>query len=330
MFMTITDKSKHIDRCNVEQLPINYAERIEKRLFGKKVLVHKNPWLWHLHLKCTDICNAKCGFCVEKCCRKDNQNSKKFLDNTEKMLTEMENNGMLFSVSVTGGEPTLFSELKELIDVLKGHKIQFLTMNTNGAELDKYIKEIDGLFDFVDISRHSTSDVRNNEIFGTGVKTIEELSEIRKKMRNCKMRIQCVTVDIDDISKLNEFAKTYHFADDLSFRRLMKLNKEFGHDYDVNESSYDLFIRYALDHWTFKEQTIQDYYVYEIFNNGHTDITFSYSDMAMLRKVEKIESDEVFREFIVHPDGTVSGSWKKDKKILLVGGVKHKEVIIIK
>ena len=38
--------------------------------------------------------------------------------------------------------------------------------------------------------------------------------------------------------------------------------------------------------------------------------------MSMLRDEEKKESEDVFREFIVHPDGLVSGSWKKDNKIL--------------
>lgn len=36
-------------------------------------------------------------------------------------------------------------------------------MNTNAKYLDKYIDKIDGLFGFVDISRHAISDQRNNE-----------------------------------------------------------------------------------------------------------------------------------------------------------------------
>ena len=45
-------------------------------------------------------------------------------------------------------------------------------------------------------------------------------------------------------------------------------------------------------------------------------MTFSYSNMDMLRKEEQKESEDVYREFIIHPDGLVSGSWKKDNKIL--------------
>ena len=77
-------------------------------------------------------------------------------------------------------------------------------------------------------------------------------------------------------------------------------------DYDTNDDLYFKILDYAYNNFEFKEQTIQDYYVYEIWNNGTTDITFSYSDMSMLLKNEETEDDGICREFIIHPNGTTT------------------------
>ena len=318
MKMTITNKDNYISHCEVNRLPITDNTEIEEyTLFGEKILVYNDKWMHHLHIKITDICNAKCAFCVEQNCRKD-ERPERMLLNIDRMLNEMKVQGLLYSVSITGGEPTVFPYFITLCEFLKKYDIPFLTMNTNGHFLDRYLPIIDETFDFVNISRHSCSDEVNNEIFKTKVKSITELRAIKEKMRHCKMRIQCVIGNelntIDDILK---FMKIYSFADDFSFRRLMELNEEFGVDYNINHSNYFSILDYAFSNWTFKEQTVQDYYVYEIYNNGQTDITFSYSDMNLTRNLERKEKDNFFREFICHPDGTISGSWKKDCKIIL-------------
>lgn len=166
MFVQIKDIKDYIHKCNVEKLPITYDDKMEVNLFGNKVLVERNEWLWHLHLKLTDVCNAKCFFCVEQNAERC-ENAEYFVKQVDEMLTEMENAGILYSVSVTGGEPLLFKEFDKLCDVLRNHNIKFLTMNTNGKYLEDNLDKIDGLFDFVDISRHAISDKRNNEIFNT-------------------------------------------------------------------------------------------------------------------------------------------------------------------
>jgi molybdenum cofactor biosynthesis enzyme MoaA len=318
MKMTITNKNDYISHCEVHQLPITDDREIKQyNLFDEQILVYDDKWMHHLHIKITDICNAKCAFCVEQNCKKDEQ-PQKALSNIDKMICEMKKQGLLYSVSVTGGEPTVFPYFSELCEILNKYDIPFVTMNTNGHFIDKYLSLIDKTFDFINISRHSCYDNNNDEIFKTKVKTIEELKRIKEKMKHCKMRIQCVIGnELNSIQDIENFMNTYSFADDFSFRRLMELNEEFGVDYNINHSNYFSILDYAFKNWTFKEQTIQDYYIYEIYNNGKTDITFSYSDMNLTRTLEKREKDNFFREFICHPNGVVSGSWKKDCKIIL-------------
>lgn len=317
MKLTITDRNKYIKKCDVSQLPIEYSNTKKVELFGKQIELFDDPWMWHLHLKCTDVCNANCRFCVEKVHRNDIGNSEHFLENTDRMLTEMENNGILFSVSVTGGEPLLFNRFDKLVDILKMHKIKFLTINTNGTLLESKLSKLDGVFNVLDISRHGFSDAENNEIFCTTVPTINELQQLRNRLEKTKMRIQCVAERLNSVEDMLKFIDVYKFADDISIRRLMKLGEEYDQNYVINDDIYTEFLDFAFKNWEFKEQTIQDYYVYEIYNTGKKDITFSYSNMDMLREVEKLESDNFIREFIIHPNGCVSGSWGMDNKILL-------------
>ena len=315
MFVQHTKIEDYLHSCDVEKLPITYEDKMEVNLFGNKILVEKNEWLWHLHLKLTDACNARCFFCVEQN-SKCQENAEYFISQVDSMLSEMEQAGILYSVSVTGGEPLLFKKFDELCEVLEKHDIKFLTMNTNAQYLDKYIDKIDGLFNFVDISRHAISDQRNNEIFGCDMPTLNELKSIKKRLKHTKMRIQCVLCDVDSIEDVLNRIGAYSFADDLSFRKLMKLGEQTGIEYDDKEDLYNQILEYAFNHFELIEQTIQDYYVYEIWKYNDTYITFSYSNMKMLGAVEKVEDDAVCREFIIHPDGTIAGSWDKNMKVI--------------
>lgn len=315
MFMTNTDIKNYIHSADVEKLPITYEDKMEVELFGNKVLVEKNEWLWHLHLKLTDACNAKCSFCVEQN-SKCNEDAKYFVNQVEIMLSEMERAGILYSVSITGGEPLLFKEFKKLCNVLKNHKIKFLTINTNGKYLEQNLDLIDGLFDFIDISRHSIQDSQNNFIFHDIMPTIDDLRRIKNKLKHTKMRIQCVLCEIETIQDWLDFVEAFSFADDLSFRKLMTLSRDSGIQYEVNNVFYQQVLDYAFNNFELIEQTIQDYYVYEIWRYRNINITFSHSNMSLLAQVEKVEDDTVCREFIIHPDGTISGSWDNNRKIL--------------
>ena len=315
MFKTTNSIDEYLHSADVEKLPITYENKLHVNLFGNEVLVEKNEWLWHLHLKLTNACNARCKFCVEQNSR-CNENAKYYAKQVDRMLTEMEREGILYSVSVTGGEPLLFKEFDSLCDVLRKHDIKFLTMNTNGTYLKSHMDKIDGLFDFIDISRHSISDKRNNDIFGTTVPTIEELKYIKKSLKNTKVRIQCVMYEIKTINDLLEFINTFRFADDISFRRLMKLPNKYVVNYKTEDDLYNQILEYAFDNFELVEQTIQDYYVYEIWNYDGINVTFSYSNMNMLSNVEDTEDTRVCREFIIHPNGIISGSWDFNNKVL--------------
>ena len=70
--------------------------------------------------------------------------------------------------------------------------------------------------------------------------------------------------DVDSIEDVLNRIEAYSFADDLSFRKLMKLGKQTGIEYDDKEDLYNQILEYAFNHFELIEQTIQDYYVYEM------------------------------------------------------------------
>lgn len=316
MFKTITSKEEYIHSADVSNLSILYDGKKEISLFGHKVLVEDNEWMWHLHLKLTNACNGKCFFCVEqnsKCI----EQAEIYIQHVDEMLSEMENAGILYSVSLTGGEPLLFSHFEELCDILKRHDIKFLTMNTNATYLEKTLHLVDALFDFVDISRHAIDDEVNRQIFGAKVPTRYDLMRIKSKLKSTKMRIQCVLCEECSPEYVEKFVDAFRFADNLSFRKLMTLGESYGIKYDAKDSDYFNILEYAFNRYELIEQTIQDYYVYEIWDFNGIEVTFSYSNMEMLLDVESKESESVCREFIIHPNGTVSGSWDFNNKVLL-------------
>lgn len=317
MFRTITNKTDYIHAADVTKLPITYDGKMRVNLFGNEVLVERNEWLWHLHLKLTNACNAKCFFCVEQN-SKCRENADHFVANVDAMLTEMEREGILYSVSLTGGEPLLFPLFGELCKVLNRHNIKFLTMNTNAMYLEQNLDLIDGLFDFVDISRHSLDDAKNRAIFKTNVPALSDLERIKFKMTKTKMRIQCVLCEECSIDYVLNFINGVRFADDVSFRKLMTLDESYGVNYRLEDDKYYQILEYMYNHYELKEQTVQDYYVYEIWNCDGIDVTFSYSNMAMVLGAEANEDERVCREFIIHPNGIVSGSWNPENKILKI------------
>ena len=165
-------------------------------------------------------------------------------------------------------------------------------------------------------------ELKENGAF-TGLE-LAKLAIMQKELKKYKdleeqgllVRLQCVLCDANTIEDVLNTIDAYSFADDLSFRKLMKLSEKSGIKYDEKEELYNKILEYAYNHFEFIEQTIQDYYVYEIWKYKDILITFSYSNMKMLSEIEKTEDNSVCREFIIHPDGTISGSWNKNMKVI--------------
>lgn len=318
MFKVITNKADFIQNpvleMNEEQL--SEAPKDTIRLFGKTYYMYADEWKHHVHIKCTDRCDADCDFCIERSERNNPQNAERVMMATRDLLAELAEQGHLRTVSITGGEPTLFRYFEKLVDMIGARNPTLLSINTNGRHLERLPAWYDG---WVNISKHAITDadvfVRDFNV------TPAMIAKFKASHPRAKVRMQCVlgtTTKMSTVGNIVDFI--YHFkdvADDFSFRNLIIENYETK----VSELLFD-FRQLLLDSGEFVEQVIQDYYVYETFRMFGTLITFSWSNMKELREYNESHDNNFLEEIIVHPDGSITGSWNK-KSLIIQGRINH-------
>lgn len=318
MFKIITDKKDFIQNpvleMNEEQL--NEAPKDMIRLYGKTFYMYADEWKHHVHIKCTDMCDADCDFCIERSERNNPQNPDRLLQSTEHLLAELAEQGHLRTVSITGGEPTLFRYFEKLVDLIGSRNPTLLSINTNGRCLDRLPAWFDG---WVNISKHAINDF---DVFQRKFNVTPELiAQFKVTHPRAKVRLQGVlgiTYRMETIGNIIDFIYTFKdVADDFSFRNLIIENNETK----VSKLLFDLRAM-LLDNGTFVEQVIQDYYVYETFQMFGTKITLSWSNMKELREYNESHDNNFLEEIIVHPDGSITGSWNK-KSLRILGADKH-------
>ncbi len=284
-------------------LSVDDFNGVPATLFGKSVAFRDDEWLRNIHIKLTDRCNAKCHFCIEQDSHvKEDKNN--LLINLKALLDQMSSQGLLFSASITGGEPLLCSYLQDVLNLLSKYEV-FLTMNTTG-----YVyKPLHNAPDWINISKHAIDD---SGVFRRQALSKSNIIDI-KQQSGSKIRLQGVLLNgyLDSIHNILYYMEVYKdTADDFSFRQLIQNGSV------ENTPSLTPFRLWLKDNAVFVEQVIQDYYVYEIWNLDGKSITLSFSDMQMLAVAEKIEPAGFLREVVVHPDGLVSGDWGRKNKVL--------------
>lgn len=308
---------------------------IEYEIFGKKIIMTYDPLIHHIHLKINDACNGNCPFCIERGRSLIEEDKNLYLKRLKAIFDEFEKKGLLYSVSITGGEPLLSNKILDILDVIDSYNFQMVTINTNATFLDKYIDDLakHNIYG-INISRHHYDEIKNNEIFQfKKVFTNADLKNVINKYRqlnpNTKFRLQCILVKdyIESLEEINNFVNFFkNDIDDFSFRQQMTVDDSF------DKMTVDFFKKNYVplqpiineiynnqDKYEFVYQRIVDYYCYEGWRckeNGK-EICFSSSNMELLSKAEASEEENLIREFIYYYDGRLSGSWMDGNKTLL-------------
>lgn len=109
-------------------------------------------------------CNASCRFCFW---RRWGDESEHFV---QSLLGHLDLLGdAVTQVSITGGEPMLSPWLKIVLRVLADRDLK-VVLTTNGYNLDKTeLKNMSGVVNHINISRHAVKDQENQQIFGTSL-----------------------------------------------------------------------------------------------------------------------------------------------------------------
>ncbi len=167
--------------------------------------------LW-LYINITDICNAKCPFCVNPSRRGGNNPF-----SVGKLKTTLEKVApFIYGVSITGGEPmlqpALVDEVAVAVTSILGRYVE-LDLVTNGTSIENVLK-LRNLrrFESIHISRHRIEDAANAALFGTKVPEIGVIKEIISQLNDpAQIVLNCVmqkggVCSAEDMSEYLEMA----------------------------------------------------------------------------------------------------------------------------
>lgn len=167
--------------------------------------------LW-LYVNITDMCNAKCPFCVNPSGpdRKGRLSADKFRQLLERVSP------FVYGVSITGGEPMLYPELVDeaamAVTDIMGTDIE-LDLVTNGTAWKEIpqLKMLDR-FESVHISRHRIDDEGNAALMGAKTPTIQEIKSLVSMLDDpAKVVLNCV-MQKNGVSSASEMADYLEMA----------------------------------------------------------------------------------------------------------------------
>ena len=230
-------------------------------------------------------CNAKCSFCFWEY----ETPHKKYLARLKRVIKQLPED-IFTQVSLTGGEPTLNSDLSEIIRACK-ERFGKVVLTTNGTKLRDYIASKSSLPDFINISRHGKSFEECAKVFHTEfIPSDSDILWINKKLARTTVRstmnVVCPSFDKLDIEGYILYAKSLQFSS-LCFRK---------------------------DHTKGKDTTDLAYPV-EYKNENPVSKTLGYEieGMPVEFRSSELESTEVVdycHELIFHPDGNLTLDWE--------------------
>ena len=303
--MRITDKNKrlHISLDTIsyfEMNEFNYYSKYNIRnfVFNNKVFSSLYRRL-NVQLVVTNKCPYNCPFCIEKINpsnkKIENFNPVNQLKNLKELLLILKCAGLEPTVSITGGEPTLY--LNHIINVAKlldELGINY-NLNTSGFCNDMRLLEY---FSRINLSVHSNNDLINSSIFGVNRGDYYNY-EIYK---NATIQRVIVNNDFDNLLNfINSFSQKR-----ISLRIISRAEDEPSFDFKplfdrINEDSRFIFL----------QQKIGDYYFFEEYKFGDKLLRFSFSDLEQLKYYkDNYEFDANFvRAAIVLADGSVKFDW---------------------
>ena len=250
-----------------------------------------------LEVYLTNRCNAKCEWCFDK---KSYHPSKKsdYQTLAKKIISFPHPN-----IILTGGEPTLYKNLKELITILHNCG-KNIAITTNGSTLnEKFIDKLIGI-KWITISIHHFDLQKNYEI--TKVKLDENnLIKCIKKLHslNIDVRINCTVTlgyldTMEDINNFIEFGKRLG-VDSIRFAEVSYYDKLFVNMSKMFDGKYGL----TEDPFT------NGCYKSTIINDMNVDIKLSCGALTCHRKLPEGATSTVYKN-IIYYDGESYKGWQ--------------------
>jgi molybdenum cofactor biosynthesis enzyme MoaA len=171
---------------------------------GQKV---ESPYI-NLYVQLTDVCNARCSFCVAKNNPHVNFDTDKFAAVIDELMRKL----TIRKISFTGGEPTaapaLLNWCAEYIRQISPHTS--IVVNTNGSRIKTINPE---LFNSIALSRHHFNDNVNRVIFHANVPDAGDIACFGDLLKS-KIHLSCNLIK-RHIDSADQIAKYLDHAIDI-------------------------------------------------------------------------------------------------------------------
>lgn len=284
----------------------------------------------NIYLITTYRCNWKCDFCLfrfkkEKECDVDTIIKRleySILDSPKKVY-----------IKITGGEPflrpVLLNAVFNLCEKYK-NKIYKIGIGTNGSlVIPNFFKNVN-IPTYIFLSRHAMVDF---------LSTPKSLFDDNNKYISFRINCNLIKGGIDSLDKIKQYieekTRIYgitHFC----FRELSKINIDASNMYPKEVYDYlDYYAKNLIPFSTIKQQLNADSQFEETrvngnyydtnrwywYNDGDKTVSVKFRSIDEQRLLEFNDNNpDVIDEYVIHPDGTLTGCWDKDRKIIIKGG----------
>jgi len=199
-----------------------YTDFVNEKLMSPKegmLETIKNP---NFSIVVPGNCNGNCSFCFwknDKACGSYIQN----LTETMNSLPEQ-----FYQLSLTGGEPTLSPYLSDILESIDPEKWSNTVLTTNGTNLKKFIPQLEGKIQHVNISRHHYDDTINESVFGSKtVPSADELKVLVEKLNEVGIDVTYSAVLTEHLNTKDEVKKFIKFAKSQGVEQVF-LRKQHG------------------------------------------------------------------------------------------------------
>lgn len=304
------------------------------------LLVLNTPLLWNkamkfetyafqnIYLITTYRCNWKCDFCLF---RFNYEKETDICTYIERVEYAIKNSDRKVYIKITGGEPFVYPELlRAILGTLHKYKdkIYKIGIGSNGSIPIPEFFNKSTIKTHIFLSRH---DIDKN------LPSVKELSaKIDNPMIDFRVNCNLIKGKIDNVEMIKKTieARSDEFTH-FCFRELSAVDIDANSIYPKQIYEY---IQYYKDHLV-KLDEIEK----EIYNSHHPDFVFTrntgnaydknhwyWYKKHFSVKFRAINEKELVAfnertpgidEYVVHPDGTLTGCWDKDRKIIMKGGV---------
>lgn len=179
----------------------------------------------------TFTCNARCKMCNIWKIYQENPGLRAEELDAETIVKRIKNSSILkkvYTIDITGGEPFMRGDLAYILSELFSLKnIRLITINTNGFNTDKILKDTETILNIVpkdkvfsvSVSLDGVGDIHEKirgvaGCFEKVVKTVKGLKELQKKFMNLELRSNAVIQkdNIDHLEDLEKFWKEYDIS----------------------------------------------------------------------------------------------------------------------